>query len=285
MGKAENNRKKLRKLLESGKTIVVPGACDPISALLVERAGFQAVYIGSYATAAAGFGMPDVGLVTMGEMAAYAKTITDAVDIPVIADGENGWNNAANIWRTIRSFEQAGVCGIHIEDHEFGKHAPVPQILTSRENMVQKIRAAIDAREDINFLIIARTDAAWAFNDVEDAVSRMNAFTDAGADMVMAAGLDPNVLAGLRSRIKGKIMITDTPGRSVADEESAGADVVLYYGFSLYAAYHGVKTALDTFMQTRNADDIKQVRGCIAEFENFIGYPEFSDRAKKYGLA
>jgi 2-methylisocitrate lyase-like PEP mutase family enzyme len=285
MGKAENNRKKLRKMLESGKTIVVPGACDPISALLVERAGFQAVYIGSYATAAAGFGMPDVGLVTMGEMAAYAKTITDVVDIPVIADGENGWNNAANIWRTIRSFEQAGVCGIHIEDHEFGKHAPVPQVLTSRENMVQKIRAALDAREDINFLIIARTDAAWAFNDVEDAVSRMNAFTDAGADMVMAAGLDPNVLAGLRSRIKGKIMITDTPGRSVADEESAGADVVLYYGFSLYAAYHGVKTALDTFIQTRNADDIKQVRGCIAEFENFIGYPKFSDRAKKYGLA
>jgi methylisocitrate lyase len=285
MGKAENNRKKLRKMLESGKTLIVPGAYDSISALLVERAGFQAVYIGSYATAAAGFGMPDVGLVTMGEMAAYAKTITDAVDIPVIADGENGWNNAANIWRTIRSFEQAGVCGIHIEDHEFGKHAPVPQVLTSRENMVQKIRAALDAREDINFLIIARTDAAWAFNDVEEAVSRMNAFTDAGADMVMAAGLDPNVLAGLRSRIKGKIMITDTPGRSVADEESAGADVVLYYGFSLYAAYHGVKTALDTFMQTRNADDIKQVRGCIAEFENFIGYPEFSDRAKKYGLA
>src|ERR1022692_166991 len=285
MGKAENNRKKLRKMLESGKTLIVPGACDPISALLVERAGFQAVYIGSYATAAAGFGMPDVGLVTMGEMAAYAKTITDAVDIPVIADGENGWNNAANIWRTIRSFEQAGVCGIHIEDHEFGKHAPVPQVLTSRENMVQKIRAALDAREDINFLIIARTDAAWAFNDVEEAVSRMNAFTDAGADMVMAAGLDPNVLAGLRSRIKGKIMITDTPGRSVADEESAGADVVLYYGVSLYAAYHGVKTALDALKRTRHADDIKQVRGCIAEFEKFIGYPEFNARAKKYGLA
>ena len=285
MGKAENNRKKLRNLLQSGKTLVVPGACDPISALLVERAGFQAVYIGSYATAAAGFGMPDVGLVTMGEMAAYAKTITDAVDIPVIADGENGWNNAANIWRTIRSFEQAGVCGIHIEDHEFGKHAQVPQVLTSRENMVQKIRAALDAREDSNFLIIARTDAAWAFDDIEETVSRMNAFTDAGADVVMAAGLDPNVLAGLRSRIKGQIMITDTPGRSVADEESAGANVVLYYGFSLYAAYHGVKTALNKFMQTRNADDIEQVRGCIAEFENFIGYPEFSNRAKKYGLA
>jgi 2-methylisocitrate lyase-like PEP mutase family enzyme len=123
MKRAENSRKTLRSMLGSAKTIVIAGAYDPISAMLVERAGFEAVYIGSYATAAAGFGMPDVGLVTMDEMAAYAKTIADAVDIPVIADGENGWNNAANIWRTIRSFEQAGVCGIHMEDHEFGKHA------------------------------------------------------------------------------------------------------------------------------------------------------------------
>jgi methylisocitrate lyase len=146
MRKAENNRQKLRDMLGSGKTLIVPGAYDPMSAMLVERAGFQAVYIGSYATAAAGFGMPDVGLVTMEEMVAYAKAITDAVDIPVIADGENGWNNAANIWRTIRSFEQAGVCGIHIEDHEFGKHTTVPQILASSENMAEDPRRARRAR-------------------------------------------------------------------------------------------------------------------------------------------
>src|SRR5262245_44387403 len=218
MGKAENNRKKLKGILGSGKTLVVPGAYDPMSAMLVERAGFQAAYIGSYATAAAGFGMPDIGLVTMEEMAAYAKAITDAVDMPVIADGENGWNNAANIWRTIRSFEQAGVCGIHIEDHEFGKHTGLPQVLASSEHMVQKIRAALDAREDSNFLIIARTDAILAFNDIDEAVKRMNAFTDAGADLVFAAGLDPTVLAGLRSRVTGKIVITNRPGRSVADE-------------------------------------------------------------------
>jgi methylisocitrate lyase len=151
--------------------------------------------------------------------------------------------------------------------------------------MVQKIRAALDARAHSDFLIIARTDAAWAFDDVEDAIKRMNACTDAGADLVMPVGIGPKKLAGLRSRIKGKIMITDTPGRSVADEEAAGADVVLYYGFSLYAAYHGVKTALDAFTRTRNADDIPQVRGGIAEFENFIGYPDFNARAKKYGLA
>ncbi|HEY1472701.1 MAG TPA: isocitrate lyase/PEP mutase family protein [Pseudolabrys sp.] len=285
MSKAENNRKTLRARLASGQTLVVPGAHDPLSAMLVERAGFEAVYIGSYATAAAGFGLPDVGLVTMEEMAGYAKRIADAVDLPVIADGENGWNNAANIWRTVRAFEQAGVCGIHLEDHEFGKHADVPQVLLPCEQMVQKIGAACDARQDANFLIIARTDAAWAFNDIEDAIARMNAFSAAGADLVMPVGIGPKRLAGLRARIKGKVVTTDTPGRSVADEEAAGVDVVLYYGFSLMAAYHGVKTALGDFKRTRNAEDIAAVRGSVAEFENFIGYPEFAARAKKYGLA
>jgi 2-methylisocitrate lyase-like PEP mutase family enzyme len=97
MSKAETNRKKVLAMLTWGKTLVVPGAHDPISAKLVEGAGFPAVYFGSYATAAAGFGMPDVGLVTMAEMVAHANRIADAIDVPVIADAQNGWNNAANI--------------------------------------------------------------------------------------------------------------------------------------------------------------------------------------------
>lgn len=284
MTKAATNRKKLRALLASGKTLVLPGAHDAVSAMLIERAGFPAVYIGSYATAAAGFGLPDVGLLTMEETAAHAKRVADAVAIPVLADGENGWNNAANIWRTVRAFEQAGVCGIHIEDHEFGKHAEVPQVLLPTEQMVQKIRAALEAREDENFLIIARTDAAWAFGDIEDAIARTNAFSEAGADLVMPVGIDPKRLKDVRARIKGKVAITDTPGRSVADEEAAGADIVLYYGMSLYAAYFGVKAALDDFAHARNADAVADRRKDIAEFEKFIGYPDFSARAKKYGL-
>jgi len=285
MSKPETKRKALRALIAEGKTLVVPGAHDPVSAMLIERAGFPAAYVGSYATAAAGFGLPDVGLLTMEEMAAHAKRVADAVTIPVLSDGENGWNNAANIWRTVRAFEQAGVCGIHIEDHEFGKHADVPQVLLSTEQMVQKIRAALDAREDENFLIIARTDAAWAFGDIEDAIARMNAFTQAGADLVMPVGIDPHALKSLRPRIRGKIVMTDTPGRSVADEEAAGADVVLYYGMSLYAAYFGVKAALEEFKITRNADADVDRRADIVEFEKFIGYPAFNARAKKYGLA
>src|SRR5688500_15893092 len=116
MSKASQNRRAFKRLLAQGGTLAVPGAYDPVSAMLIERAGFPAVYIGSYATAAARLGLPDVGLVTMEEMAAHAKAVADAVSVPVLADGENGFANAANIWRTVRSFEQAGVCGIHIED-------------------------------------------------------------------------------------------------------------------------------------------------------------------------
>lgn len=285
MGKAADNRKKLKDLILTEGTLVVPGAHDPISAKLVEQAGFPAVYVGSYATAAARLGMPDVGMVTMVEMVAHSKAVADVVDIPVLADAENGWNNAANIWRTIRSFEEAGVCGVHIEDHEFGKHAPVPQVVAPLEQMIHKVRAALETREDPNFLIIARTDVIWANNDLEEGIRRLNAFTEAGADIVMASGLDPKRLGEVRSRIKGKVLVTDTAGYSIEDEEKAGADIVLYYGFTLLAAYDGVRNALAAFRDARSAEKVPSVRKNVAEFENFIGYPKFTDRAKRYGLA
>jgi methylisocitrate lyase len=284
VSKAGERRVALKTLIATGKMLAVPGVHDCVSAKLAAQAGFAAIYVGSYATAAAGFGVPDVGLVTMEEAAAYARRIVDSVDVPVLADGENGWTNAANIWRTVRAFEQAGVAGIHIEDHEFGKHAPVKQVLATPEQMVQKIRAALDAREDGNFLIIARTDAGWVSDDIEEAIARMNLFTEAGADMVMAPGLDPRKLAPVRSRIKGKIVLVDTPGCRVEDEAKAGADVVLYYGFTLYAAYGGVKSALANFASTQDADAIAGVRDQIQEFENFIGYPEFTARARDYKI-
>ncbi len=170
---------------------------------------------------------------------ATPKKTVDAVSIPVIADAENGFNNAANIWRTVQAFEQAGVSGIHIEDHEFGKHADVPQILLPLDKMVAKIKAAVDAKTDPNFLIIARTDMIWALNNLEGAIERANAFTEAGADMVFLTGIRPDVLKEVRHRVKGKVMAIDSKGFSVADEEDANANIVLYYGFSILAAYAG----------------------------------------------
>ena len=140
-------------------------------------------YLGSYAISACRFGLGDIGLVTMTEMVQTAKTIVDATRlVPVICDAENGFNNAANIWRTVEEFEKAGVSGIHIEDHELGKHTNIPRVILPLDQMVQKVRAAVDAREDPNFIIIGRTDVARVSGDLDEIVRRANAFTDAGAD-------------------------------------------------------------------------------------------------------
>ncbi len=284
MTKAEKSRLKLKARLATGETLIVPGAHDPVSAMLVEQAGFDAAYVGSYATSAARLGQPDVGIVTLNDMVDHASAIVDAIDIPVLADAENGWNIAPNIWRTVSAFEKAGVAGIHIEDHEFGKHTALTPVVASLETMMAKLRAAMEARTDPNFLIIARTDTLYMLRDIDEMIRRVNAFTEAGADLVMAPGLSAAVLPSVRNRIKGKLVITDIAGTSRAQEEQAGADVVLYYGFTLYAAYAGVRQALDAFKQGGSAD-LPSVRGQTQDFERFIGYESFTRRANAAGVS
>jgi len=200
----------------------------------------------------------------------------------VLADGEGAWGDAANVWRSVQAFEQAGVCGIHIEDHLFGKHTVLPPALLDTERMVGKVRAAVEAREDPNFLIIARTDLPWATGDMDETVRRLNAYHRAGADLVMPAGIQASDLAAIRSRIEGKVLVTDKPGTSVADEEAAGASVVLYYGFTLYAAYGAVRSALDRFSRTRDADAVKGTRELAPELESFLDYEGYADRVRRY---
>ena len=152
----------LRELLARPGIVVAPGAYDAVSARLVERAGFEAVYVGSYATAAARLGLPDAGLVSLREMADHAAAVVGAVEgVPVVADAENGFGSATTVWRTVREFERAGVAGVHLEDHEFGKHLPVRGRVLAKAAMAEKIRAAVEARRDPDFVIIARTDAGW----------------------------------------------------------------------------------------------------------------------------
>lgn len=284
MTRFTERRRKLRSLLDAGDMLVAPGAFDAVSAKLIERAGFRLVYIGSYATAASVLGQPDVGILTLDDLVDRAGTIASAVEVPVIADAENGFANAANIWRTVQAFERAGIAAIHIEDQEFGKHADVPQVLAPLETIVQKIRAALDAREDPNFLIIARTDAVLAHNDVDEAVRRMRAFLEAGADLVFPAGMRAADLERVRDRIPGKVVVTDKPGCTTEEERRAGADLVLYYGFTLYAAYRAVERALADFHASGDAD-ATGVREAASDFEQFIGYDAFVARARKYGLA
>ncbi len=277
-------RRRLRALIDAGRTVAVPGATDALSAKLVERHGFEAVYIGSYATAASRYGLPDTGLLTLDDLVAQARTLVNAVQIPVIADAEGGFNDPANMWRTVQAFEQAGVAAIHIEDHEGpGKHTSLPQKLRTPEDAAARIRAAVEARQDPNFLIAARTDALWIGGELGDAVRRLEAYAKAGADLVFPTLATPAQLAEIKRRVKKPLMIVDLPKGTLADEEKAGASIVLYYGLSTLVQFDALQTALETFRRTQDANAVTGYRERIAELEEFLGYKEYVARAKRHG--
>src|SRR5437762_6690242 len=175
---------RFRELLRRDGMVVAPGAYDCITARLIERAGFDAVYMTGAGTAAT-LGYPDFGLVTMSEMVANAGRIAAAVELPVIADADTGYGNELNVVRTVREYETAGVPGIHVEDQDFPKKcghlAATPTV--PREDWLARIRAAASARRSLDFLIIARTDSR-AVAGFDEAIGRANAAIAAGADMV-----------------------------------------------------------------------------------------------------
>ena len=173
----------LRELLRQDGMLTAPGAYDCITARMIEQAGFSAVYMTGAGTAAA-LGYPDYGLVTMSEMVENAGRIAAAVSVPVMADADTGYGNELNVVRTVREYEQRGVAGIHIEDQGFPKKCGhlENKAIVPLEDYVAKIRAAVGARRDRDFLIIARTDAR-AVLGFEEAIRRANASLDAGADM------------------------------------------------------------------------------------------------------
>jgi 2-methylisocitrate lyase-like PEP mutase family enzyme len=175
--------RQLRDLLRQDGMITAPGACDCITARVIEQAGFSAVYMTGAGTAAM-LGYPDYGLVTMSEMVENAGRIASAVSVPVIADADTGYGNELNVVRTVREYEQRGVAGIHLEDQGFPKKCGHldNKVIIPLEEYVSKIRAAASARSDSDFLIIARTDAR-AVLGFEEAIRRANAALIAGADM------------------------------------------------------------------------------------------------------
>ena len=180
---------RLRQLLAAEGLIVAPFIMNALHARIAESVGFDAVYMTGAGTSAEK-GFPDVGLLTMTEMTANARYIANAVDIPVICDADTGYGNALNVQRTVREYEAAGVAAIHIEDQVFPKKCGFfegKQVVPMEEH-IQKIRAALDARTDPDFVIIARCDA-YAVTGWDDTVRRCRAYRDAGADLVFVDGI------------------------------------------------------------------------------------------------
>src|SRR3954449_6847884 len=173
----------LRALLGRGEPVLAPGAYDGLSARLVERAGFPAVYMTGFGASASLLGRPDVGLLSFAEMAGHARRLVQAVDVPVIADADDGYGNPLNVMRTVREYEAAGVAALHIEDQVAPKrcgHMDGKDVIDAAE-MVEKVRAAVEARRAPDLVIIARTDAR-AVEGLEAALERARRYREAGAD-------------------------------------------------------------------------------------------------------
>jgi len=172
-----------------GGTVVAPFVFDGVQAKIAAAAGFEAVYMTGFGTAAS-YGLPDLGMIGLGEMSANAGRIAGAVNIPVIADADTGYGNESNVARTVEVYERAGVAALHIEDQDWPKRCGFlegKQVIPADE-MVLKVRAAVRARSDPALVVIARTDALQP-NGWEDAVARARAYRDAGADLVFIDGL------------------------------------------------------------------------------------------------
>ena len=240
---------------------------------------------------ASGFGVPDVGLLTMSELADYARKLVSATTVPVLADGEAGFFDPPNIWRTVRSFEDAGVAGIHIEDNLGGKHTDTPAGLVEPQVMERKIRAAVDAKTDPDFTIIARSDAVWVTHDLDDCVTRLQRYVDAGADAVFAPGLTARQLHQIRSRIKVHVMVlgdlSDShgeqyPSSTLGDYADAGADLIVLFYLTLGAASKAVSSLLAELRLNNNVRKASELYENPISFEAGMGYDDYVTRVAKY---
>lgn len=263
----------LRGLLARKSILVVPGAYDALSAKILEAAGFEAIYLTGYGASASLLGQPDVGLLTMTEMLKHAANMVSAVSIPVICDIDNGYGNAMNVIRTVKEFERAGVAAVQLEDQVFPKrcgHMQGKQVI-SREEMVNRIKAAVDARTNKDLVIIARTDSR-AVEGLDKALERAEAYVAAGADVIFVEALCS--LAELKKTgetinaplLANMIEQGRTPLLPATELAKMGYKIVLYPLSTLYAAAKAVKKVADYLMQ----------HGTTLGFSEIVGFPDFN---------
>ena len=242
---------KFRQLLKQPGIIQAPGAYDCLTAKLIQQAGFPAVYMTGAGTSVAQLGYPDLGLATMTDMIANAGSIADILDVPLIADADTGYGGILNVRRTIRQYERAGVAAVHIEDQEMPKrcgHLDDKKVV-SAQDMVQKIRAAVDARTDDDFTIIVRTDSI-AVTGWEDAMHRCEQYMKAGADALFVEALrTPEEVEQVAKNLDIPLLYNfvesgKSPLLSAADLEKFGFKIVIYPASALLSVTHIVEQVM-----------------------------------------
>ena len=272
----------LRQLLAAPEPVLAPGAYDALSARLIEAAGFPAVYMTGFGTAAGRLGRPDVGLLGLTEMVDNARRIVEAVEVPVIADADTGYGNPINVVRTVHEYERAGAAAIHLEDQLAPKkcgHLEGKQLI-SCEEMVQKVRAAVAARGSSDFLLIARTDAR-AVEGLAAALDRARHYRDAGADVlfVEAPQSEDEIREVARALADVPLLFNwaeggKTPPIGYAELRELGFRIIIFPISTLLAATRAMQAVLGRIRADGTPAGVLADLPRFGEFVEFIGLPE-----------
>jgi len=284
----------LRARLARAPILIAPGVYDPLTALIAEKAGFEALYVSGAAIAYTRLGQPDIGLVSMDEVAATVALIRDRVDVNLVVDADTGYGNALNVERTVRLFERAGANAIQLEDQEFPKrcgHLDDKTLIPAPE-MAGKIKAAVDSRASADTLIIARTDAI-AVEDFDRAIARAALYREAGADMLFIEAPRERAELGRIGALMGKAtplmanMVEGgkTPILSAEELQQLGFAFVIFPGAIVRAL---AKAAQEFYGSLRSSGTTAPFRTRMFDFDalnDLIGTPQMLARGKQYEAA
>ena len=276
---------RFRAAVKEEAPLQVMGAITAYAGLMAKRTGYKALYLSGGGVAANSLGVPDLGISTMEDVLTDARRIVDATQMPLLVDIDTGWGGAFNIGRTIKSFINVGVAAVHMEDQVGQKrcgHRPGKEVVT-KDEMVDRVKAAVDARTDADFVIMARTDAA-AVEGIDAAIERAVAYVDAGADMIFPEAMKSlDDYRKFKSAVKVPILANltefgSTPFFTTDELRSASVDIALY----CCGAYRAMNKAALNFYETvrregtqKNIIDTLQTR---AELYDFLGYHAFEQK-------
>ena len=270
--------------------VVLPGCYDALGARLIELSGFPGVYMTGFGTSATLLGRPDVGLLGLAEMVDNARRIVDAVAVPVVADADTGYGNPINVVHTVRSYERAGVSAIHLEDQVTPKrcgHMEGKEVVAIEE-FSAKIRAAVEARESTDFLLIARTDAR-APHGIDEARRRADAAVEAGADVLFIEALQtPDEIQAIAEAYRGVPLIYNwveggkSPSLSYQDLTELGYAMVIMPITLLLAAVGGMQQALAQLVVDQTPVNVAATIPEFGDFTDLIGLAEITELQQRY---
>jgi 2,3-dimethylmalate lyase len=287
-----HNKRKIsirERLADSNDIIILPGVYDALTAKIAEDVGFETAFQTGYGTSASLLGMPDFGFLNAGETLENAKRIINSVNIPILVDIDTGYGNPLNVWKIVKDLERIGAKGIFLEDQVWPKRCGhmTGKTVISKEEYILKLHAAIDAREDNEFIIVARTDSLAQFG-IEEAIERGKEYKRIGADVIfIEAPKTIDQMELIAKEIKAPLlanMIEEgiTPNLTADQLRKMGFKMVVFPLSALYSATFAIKQTLQTLKKTGTTKELKNKMITFQEFNDLVNLSAYSKLEKKY---